>query len=169
MKNLNIFLNRMNRKNNSQKSKKHVSSIESKKQHIKDSDGSQEDDDHDHVSNTVAFQVTSKKDVTDSVTTNVTTPKTRNLNFDVVATYDLESDLDSSDGEEPITEDIQEAYQIMYDNWVKVCKTNKALKEKVAKLTKEKEVLKRAAINYEFLASDRERKIQQISSELINT
>ena len=31
MKNLNIFLNRMNRKNNSQKSKKHVSSIESKK------------------------------------------------------------------------------------------------------------------------------------------
>ena len=31
MKNLNIFLNRMNRKNNSQKSKKHVSLIESKK------------------------------------------------------------------------------------------------------------------------------------------
>ena len=39
MKNLNIFLNRMNRKNNSQKSKKHVSSIESKKQHIENSDG----------------------------------------------------------------------------------------------------------------------------------
>ena len=31
MKNLNIFLNKMNRKNNSQKRKKHVSSIESKK------------------------------------------------------------------------------------------------------------------------------------------
>ena len=31
MKNLNILLNRMNMKNNSQKSKKHVSSIESKK------------------------------------------------------------------------------------------------------------------------------------------
>ena len=76
MKNLNIFLNKMNRKNNSQKSKKHVSSIESKNQHIKDSDGSQGDDDH--VSNTVTFQVTSKKDVTESVTTNVTTPKTRN-------------------------------------------------------------------------------------------
>ena len=57
----------------------------------------------------------------------------------------------------------------MYENWLKVCKTNKALKEKVAELTKEKEVLKRAAINYEFLASDRERKIQQISNELINT
>ena len=54
MKNLNIFLNRMNRKNNSQKSKKHVSSIEYKKQHIKDFDGSQEDDDDDHVRNTVA-------------------------------------------------------------------------------------------------------------------
>ena len=57
----------------------------------------------------------------------------------------------------------------MYDNWVKVCKTNKALKEKVAELTKKKEVLKRAAINYEFMASDRESKIQQISTELINT
>ena len=57
----------------------------------------------------------------------------------------------------------------MYENWLKVCKTNKALKEKVAELTKEREVLKRAAINYEFLTSDRERKIQQISSELINT
>ena len=98
MKNLNIFLNRMNRKNNSQKSKKYVSSIESKKQHIKDSDGSQEDDDDDHVSNIVAFQVTSKKDVTDFVTTDVTTPKTCNSNFDVAATCDLESDLDSSDG-----------------------------------------------------------------------
>ena len=40
MKNLNIFLNMMNRKNNSQKSKKHVSSIGSNKQHIKDFDGS---------------------------------------------------------------------------------------------------------------------------------
>ena len=157
----------MNRKNNSQKSKKYVSN----------SDSSQEDDDDDHVRNTVAFQVTSKKDVNDSVTidvtdfvtTNVTTPKIRNSNFDTVATCDLESDLDSSDGEEPSTEDIQEAYQIMYDNWVKVCKINKALKERVAELTKEKEVLKRATINYEFLASDRERKIQQVSSELINT
>ena len=78
-------------------------------------------------------------------------------------------DLDSSDVEEPSTEDIQEVYQIMYDNWVKVCKTNKALKEKVTELTKEKEVLKKTTINYEFLSSDRERKIQQISSELINT
>ena len=81
----------------------------------------------------------SKKDVIDSVITDVATPKIRNSNFDVVATYDLESDLDSSDGEEPSTEDIQEAYQIMYDNWIKVCKTNKALKERVAKLTKEKD------------------------------
>ena len=63
----------MNRKNNSQKSKKHVSSIESKKKHIEDSDSSEEDDDH--VSNIVSFQVTSKKDVTDSVIINVATSK----------------------------------------------------------------------------------------------
>ena len=41
MKIFNIILNRMNMKNNSQNNKKHVSSIESKKQHIKDSDGSE--------------------------------------------------------------------------------------------------------------------------------
>ena len=64
----------------------------------------------------VAFQVTSKKDVTDFVTTDVAIPKTRNSNFDVVAICDPKFDLVSSDGEEPSTEDIQEAYQIMYDN-----------------------------------------------------
>ena len=86
----------------------------------------------------MAFQVTFKKDVTDSVTTNVATLKTENLNFDVIATCDLESDLENSDGEERSTEDIQKAYQIMYENWIKVYKTNKSLKEKVAELTKEK-------------------------------
>ena len=40
MKIFNILLNRMNMKNNSQKDKKHVSSIESKKQHIEDFDDS---------------------------------------------------------------------------------------------------------------------------------
>ena len=56
----------------------------------------------------------------------------------------------------------------MYENWIKVCKANKALKEKIVEL-KEKEVMKRAVVNYEFLASERERKIQQISIELTNT
>ena len=105
MKNLNILLNRMNMKNNSKKSKKQVSSIESKKQHIDDSDGSQKDDD-DHVSNTMAFQVTSKKNVSASVTPNVATSKTTKSDFDTVTTNDSESNLDSSDREKPSTEDI---------------------------------------------------------------
>ena len=45
IKNFNVFLNMMNKKKNSQKSKKPVSSIESNKQHIEDSDDNQEDDD----------------------------------------------------------------------------------------------------------------------------
>ena len=61
----------------------------------------------------MAFQVISKKDVTDSITTDVATPKTRNLNFDIVATCDPESNLNRSDGEEPSIKDIQEAYQII--------------------------------------------------------
>ena len=52
----------------------------------------------------------------------------------------------------------------MYDNWVKVCKKNKVLKKKIVELNKEKDVMKRAAINYEFFALDKERKIQQINS-----
>ena len=54
-----MFLNRMNMKNNSQKSKKHVSSFESKKQHIEDFYGNPQDDDN-HVSNNGAFQTTTK-------------------------------------------------------------------------------------------------------------
>ena len=94
-----------------------------------------------------------------SVTLDVATSRTTKSDLGVVITNDLESDLDSSDGEESSIKDIQDTYQIMYYNWVKVYKTNKALKEKVTELTKEKEVLKKIAINYEFLASDRERKI----------
>ena len=123
-----------------------------------ESEGSEEEDDH--VNNYIAFQVTSKKDVSASVTIDAAKSKTTNSDCDAVAVSDPESDLDSSDGEEPNTEDIQEAYQIIYENWLKVWKTNKALKEKVAELTKEREVLKKAAINYEFLATDRERRIQ---------
>ena len=63
-----------------------------------------------------------------NVTPDVATSRTAKFDFDAVITNDSEFDLDNSDGEEPSTEDIQEAYQIMYDNWVKVCKTNKALK-----------------------------------------
>ena len=92
-----------------------------------------------------------------SVTPDVATSRTAKSDFDAVTTNDSESDLDNSNGEEPSTEDIQETYQIMYENWIKDYKTNKALKEKVVKLIKEKEVLKRATINYEFLALDREK------------
>ena len=41
----------------------------------------------------------------------------------------------------------------MYENWLKVCKTNKSLKEKIMELNKEKEIMKKATVNYEFLAS----------------
>ena len=43
-----------------------------------------------------------------------------------------------SDKDEPSTEDIQEAYQVMYNNCLKVCKLNKSLKQKIVEFTKEK-------------------------------
>ena len=132
-----------------------------------DSDGSGEEDDH--VSNYIAFQVTSKKNGSATVMINVATSQTTKSDIDAATTNDLESNPDRSDGEKPSTENIQEAYQIIYENWIKVCKANKALKEKIMELNKENEMMKIATVNYEFLASDRERKIQQISIELINT
>ena len=67
--------------------------------------------------NYIAFQVTFKKDVTTTVTIDIATSKTMNSNSNIVATCvksdsDYSEDFDSknSDGEEPSTEDIQEAY-----------------------------------------------------------
>ena len=109
--------------------------------------------DNDHVSNYIAFQVISKKNGFACVMLDVATSKTTKSDIDAVTTNDSKSDPNSSDEEEPSTEDIQEVYQIMYENWIKVCKTNKALKEKIVELNKKK-VMKRAAVNYEFLASE---------------
>ena len=73
----------------------------------------------------MAFQVTFKKNASASVIPDVATSRTTKSDFNVVTTNDSEFDLDSSDGERSSIEDIQEAYQIMYENWIKVCKTNK--------------------------------------------
>ena len=67
-----MFLNRMNRKKNSQKRKKLVIKTESKKEPIKDSNGSEDDDNH--VSNHVGFQVITKK-LVDTITIDVATTK----------------------------------------------------------------------------------------------
>ena len=56
----------------------------------------------------------------------------------MITEIDYESELDDSDSDEPSTEDIQKAYQVMYNNWLNVCKENKCLKEKIVELTKEK-------------------------------
>ena len=55
-----------------------------------ESEGSEEEDDH--VSNYIAFQVTFKKDVSASVTTDAATSKTTNSDFDAVAVSDPKYD-----------------------------------------------------------------------------
>ena len=49
----------------------------------------------------------------------------------------------------------------MYNNWLKVCKLNRSLKERIEELTKENDVLKIATINHEFRASKREKKFSK--------
>ncbi|GMN27140.1 hypothetical protein TIFTF001_044082 [Ficus carica] len=67
------------------------------------------------------------------------------------------SQLDcSSDDDDLSVEDNQRAYKEMYSKWIQVCKINRSLKIHVDELRKEIDVLKRAVINYEFLAVEKE-------------
>ena len=97
------------------------------------------------MSNYVGFQVIFKKDVFGIVVKNVaTTTSTSSKSDDVticfgsISKLSEDSESDDSDGDEPSTEDIQEADQVVYNNWLKVYKVNKSLKEKIVKLTKKK-------------------------------
>lgn len=73
-----------------------------------------------------------------------------------------ESELESnssSDGEELTDDAIQEAYKAMFDKWVKVCKLNKSLEERVGELVREKEVLMRAGAEYNEQVAEKEYKL----------
>ena len=76
-----------------------------------------------------------------------------------VSKFSEDFESDNNDGDEPRTKDIKNVYHVIYNNWLNVCKLDKSLKEKIMKLTKEKKVMKRVAINYEFLATEKERKV----------
>ena len=137
-----------------------------------ESEGSQEYDD-DHVSNLVAFNVytdqgVSADSVTKCVTDNVTTnAKTDSANSENEGDF---SDSESnSDGEELTIDAIQESYKTMFSKWVKVCEMNKSLRERVDELVKEKDVLKKTAVNYEFQATENEKKLQDTRAELEST
>jgi len=136
-----------------------------------DSEGSQEDEDH--VSNYVVFNVYTDQSVyADSVTKSVaesvaTLPVTDSVNSENGGNF---SDSESnSDGEELTIDAIQESYKTMFSKWVKVCEMNKSLREQVDELVKEKDVLKRAIVNYEFQATENEKKLQDTRAELEST
>ncbi|GMN47305.1 hypothetical protein TIFTF001_016482 [Ficus carica] len=148
------FNKKMNRKidksNNFQKSKAAASLFESKKKSKGIQFRSQEYDE-DQVSNHVAFNIVTDRNAAKNyvvVTKAVVTPA------GIVETV--------SD------EDIQRAYKEMYSKGIQVCKINKTLEIHVDELCKEKDVLKRAVINYEFLTAEKERKLQETIHELEN-
>ena len=72
--------------------------------------------------------------------------KAMSADFDDVAGRNSEPCKDSysdiSDKEQPSSEDIQEAYRKMYDNWLKVCEVNKSLENKILMLGDENDVFK---------------------------
>ncbi|GMN45039.1 hypothetical protein TIFTF001_014229 [Ficus carica] len=86
-----------------------------------------------------------------------------------VAEFDDSKSDCSNDYDDLSFEDIQRAYKEMCDKLIQVCKINKSLEIHIDELRKENDVLKRAVINYEFLATEKERKLQETRLELENT
>ena len=77
-----------------------------------------------------------------------------------------DSKLGESDEEEPSIEDIQKAYQEMYDNWIKVCNVNKSLKDKIFELADENEELKGVVFNLKSIVKEKDEKVHEITTEL---
>ena len=115
------------------------------------------------MSNNVAFQITTKKDTFEgTVATDVATKKKTTTISDVVEVYEDSdpSDYDDSksgesDEEEPSTEDIQKAYQEMYDNWIKVCNVNKSLKDTLFEFADENKELKGVVFNLKSIVKEK--------------
>ncbi|EXB26569.1 hypothetical protein L484_012563 [Morus notabilis] len=134
-----------------------------------DSEGNQKDDDH--VNNYVAFNVyqdVPNCSVTDRVTAHVATSSAAHFGKPD-ENRDFSDSDGSSNGEELTEEKIQEAYETKFNKWVLVVKMNKSLRKQVDELIKEKDVLNRTAVNYEFRAVEKEKKLQKTRAELEHT
>ena len=57
----------------------------------------------------------------------------------------------------------------MFEKWLKVCKLNKALEDRVNELLREKEEMKRAMINLELQIDEKEKKQVELKAELVHT
>lgn len=73
------------------------------------------------------------------------------------------------DHEELSDDDIEKAYQDMCSKWIKLCKQNKKLEDRVVELVEERGILKRAMINYEFQATKKKKVIQKTHTQLEET
>ena len=78
--------------------------------------------------------------------------------FGSTSKFSADSKSNDNDGDEQSTKDIQKVYQIIDNNSLRVCKLNKFLKEKIVELIK-KNVMKRAVIDYKFLATEKKMKV----------
>ncbi|KAI3467948.1 hypothetical protein Pfo_024611 [Paulownia fortunei] len=136
-----------------------------------------------HVSNHIALtSITLKKkkqietlDVAKDVVRNVATSHRYELIIsplevclNSISLAGTDSD-ENSDHEGPSFEDIQCKYEEMFENWLKVCKTNEGLAKQVAILTKENEALKGDVIRLELLAYSRTHELDRVKKELENT
>ncbi|GMN44981.1 hypothetical protein TIFTF001_014175 [Ficus carica] len=134
-----------------------------------ESEGSQEDDE-DQVRNYVAFNIVTNcdimKDYVIIITKSVATPVATSGTIATPAATssatldefdDSRSECNSDD--DLSNEEIQSAYKEMYNKLIQVCRINKSLEIRVVELHKEKDVVKKAVINYKFLATEKERKL----------
>ena len=125
----------------------------------------------------MVFQTIIKNDTFEGTITHIVAMKKKTTIISNVVTVcedsnstDYEkSESDKSDSEEPSIEDIQKAYQEMYDNWIKVCNVNKSLKDKIFELADENEELKGVVFNLKSIVKEKDEKAQEFTVELDST
>ncbi|KAI3457213.1 hypothetical protein Pfo_013876 [Paulownia fortunei] len=152
---------------NSQKSEANVSNFRKngRIQCRECSECSQEEHEE-HVINHVALtSITLKNkkqretlDATKDIVRNVATSHMYEL---IISPSEVYSD-ENSDDEGPSIENIQHKYQEMFENWLKVCKTNEGFVKQIAILIKEKETLKGDMIRFELLASNKTYELDRV-------
>ena len=124
-----------------------------------ESSNASQDEDEEHNSNFVAFNVTTV--LSDGSTTSKDASVAESVGTEISmkdVSAESESDTYTDSEEEDIDiEEVQKAYEKMYSKWTVVCKVNISLEEQVKNLNKEKGELQAIVTKYESEAAKNKR------------
>ena len=136
-----------------------------------ESSNASQDEDEEHNSNFVAFNVTTV--LSDGSTTSKDASVAESVGTEIsMKDVSAESEFDTytnSEEEDIDIEEVQKAYEKMYSKWTVVCKVNISLEEQVKSLNKEKGELQAIVTKYESEAAKNKRDLAGTRLELERT